>query len=169
MNNCSDDEESKLKIRARALKLKDANTIPKPCSEVLSHLKKKTSLRAVNCKTPNSFAKTRPHASHQTPDIGRQSPQTSTPRNALSPLKTNTQVTSYQSSNSSRASRRLEMDHVSFSSPTRNLPNSIIDGYSPHSQKKSGTKRKESDWLTDHIGRKSKNNSPSQSKMRRVK
>lgn len=170
-NHASDDEESKQKIRARALVLND--NAPKSCVEVLNHLKKR-SLRVASCKTPSSLAKARSFTPHHTPDMSRESPNCSTisPRtvlSVLSPLKTN--VTTNQTSNgSSRASRRLEMDQTKFSSPTRNLPNLVLDTdahSSPSQKKQSGTKRKELDWLTDHIGRKSLINS--QNKLRRIK
>lgn len=170
-NHASDDEESKQKIRARALKINDT-AYAKSCVEVLNHLKKK-SLRVATCKTPNSLAKARTYTSHHTPDMSRESLHCSiiSPRTVLSPLKAN--VTTNQNTNgSSRASRRLEMDQTKFSSPTRNLPNLVMDldaHSSPTQRKQPGIKRKELDWLTDHIGRKSTVNSHSQSKSRRIK
>jgi hypothetical protein len=114
----------------------------------------------------------------RTPDILANSPRSSnehlligTPRIVLSPLTSINELTPNQSGNSSNinraaASRRLEMDRTDYSSPTRDLPNYVADGVSPHSKIRSSTKRKKLDWLTD-LSRKITPNS--QNKMRRIK
>lgn len=87
---------------------------------------------------------------------------------ALSPLKSINELTPSHSGTASNfnraaASRRLRMDDTNYSSPTRDLPNYVADGLSPHSKTRSGTKRKKLDWLTD-LSRKIPPNSHSKGK-----
>lgn len=143
----------------------------------MTRLKKRVnSTPALGCKTPKSVLKVNARFPDRTPDIQNNTPRSSnerssarTPRIILSPIKSN-DLTPSQSSSSSinraAASRRLEMSPTDYSSPTRDLPNYVADGISPHTRITSSTKRKKLDWLTD-LGRKM---SPSpQSKMRRIK
>ncbi|KAI9558620.1 hypothetical protein GHT06_015408 [Daphnia sinensis] len=129
-------------IRGRSYKFDAQTPIPKSCEEVLNRLKKKVN----NIPTPDI------PANSPCPSNDRLS--VNTPRTALSPLKSINELTPSHSGNSSSfnraaASRRLEMDEANYSSPTRDLPNYVADGLSPHSRTRSGTKRKKLDWLTD--------------------
>lgn len=167
-------------IRGHASKLDDTFPVAKACEDALARLKKKApNTPALGSKTPKSMLKINAQLSNQTPVILSNTPRSSndrssvyTPRVALSPLKSNAVVTPNQSAsisgsiNRAAASRRLEMSPVDYSSPTRDLPNYVADGISPHSRISSSTKRKKLDWLTD-LSRKM---SPSpQSKMRKIK
>lgn len=160
-------------IRGRAYKYDAQTPIPKSCEEVLNRLKKKVNnIPSLGCKTPKSILKINQNTRmpNRTPDIPANSPYPSnerlsvnTPRTALSPLKSINELTPSHSGNSSNfnraaASRRLEMDEANYSSPTRDLPNYVADGLSPHSRTRSGTKRKKLDWLTD-LSRKTTPNS----------
>lgn len=92
-----------------------------------------------------------------------------TPRTALSPLPESNALTPNDftcSGNRAAASRRLDLSENDYASPTRDLPNYVIDGLSPHTRVRSGTKRKKLDWLTD-LSRKMSPNT--QNKMRRIK
>jgi hypothetical protein len=170
-------------IRGRAYKLDVQAPIPKSCEESLSRIKKKVNIMpmsSLGCKTPKSTLKVNQNTRmlDRTPDILANSPRSSkehlltgTPRIALSPLTSINELTPNQCGNSSNinraaASRRLEMDQTDYSSPTRDLPNYVADGVSPHSKIRSSSKRKKLDWLTD-LSRKITPNS--QNKMRRIK
>jgi hypothetical protein len=147
----------------------------------LVRIKKKVNVvPALGCKTPKSILKVNQNTRmlDRTPDILANSSRSSneqlligTPRIVLSPLTSINELTPNQSGNNSNinraaASRRLEMDRTDYSSPTRDLPNYVADGVSPHSKIRSSTKRKKLDWLTD-LSRKITPNS--QNKMRRIK
>ena len=163
-------------IRGRTYKIDARIPIAKSCEEVLNKLKKKTSnIPALGCKTPKSVLKLNTRMPDRTPDILSNTPRSSnerlstscTPRVVLSPLRT--ELTPNQNANSinrAAASRRLEMDQTDYSSPTRNLPNYVADGVSPHSKVRSSTKRKKLDWLTD-LSRKIPPSA--QNKMRKIK
>nr|CAH0108023.1 unnamed protein product [Daphnia galeata] len=179
----TNDAENMREIRGRSYKLDVQAPIPKSCEESLSRIKKKVNIMpmsSLGCKTPKSILKVNQNARmlDRTPDILANSPRSSkehlltgTPRIALSPLTSINELTPNQCGNSSNinraaASRRLEMDQTDYSSPTRDLPNYVADGVSPHSKIRSSTKRKKLDWLTD-LSRKITPNS--QNKMRRIK
>lgn len=171
------DVDERRRIRGLAVPVKAEIKMSKACEEVFSRLKKKTDPTSMsNCKTPKSVAKTRSSFDKSTPDsVAIDSKRLDTPmtsRGALTPRTTNTELTPDHRTDHAAirdrvgASRRLEMDQSEYSSPTRNLPNSVIDGLSPHMKVRSATKRKQLDWLTD-LGRRM---SPtSQQKVRRIK
>ncbi|XP_046459650.1 protein lethal(2)denticleless-like isoform X1 [Daphnia pulex] len=177
----TNDADNIREIRGHAYKFDAQTPIPKSCEEALVRIKKKVNVvPALGCKTPKSILKVNQNTRilDRTPDILANSPRSSnehlligTPRIVLSPLTSINELTPNQSGNSSNinraaASRRLEMDRTDYSSPTRDLPNYVADGVSPHSKIRSSTKRKKLDWLTD-LSRKITPNS--QNKMRRIK
>jgi len=133
--------DESLRIKGRA-KYYDANaSVPQSCQEVMGRVKRK-----INCKTPSSITRLQYHCNDKTPDDARLRNSlmvaSCSPRSALSPLTPNV--------DSSRgASRRLEMTPGHHESPTRNLPNYVMDGMSPASDKRTASKRKNLDWLTD--------------------
>lgn len=130
------DESQRIKGRARYY---DTNaSVPQSCQEVMGRVKRK-----INCKTPNSISRLQYHCVDKTPDDARIRNSTEascSPRSVLSPLTPNVDR---------GASRRLEMTPGQYESPTRNLPNYVMDTLSPTSDKKKSSKRKNLDWLTD--------------------
>lgn len=171
------DAEDSRQIRGRTYKIDARIPMAKSCEEVLNRLKKKISnIPPLGCKTPKSVLKLNTRMPERTPDILSNTPRSSnerlsacTPRVVLSPLRSNTKSTPNQNANSinrAAASRRLEMDQTDYSSPTRDLPNYVADGVSPHSKVRSSTKRKKLDWLTD-LSRKIPPSA--QNKMRKIK
>ncbi len=166
------DEDEERRIRGRAITLGTQSSMPIACEQIYARLKKKTIVPAQTCKTPIASSRVTPLSK----DLMGIQGSPSTSRAVLSPLKTNIGITpdnqgsrsSYRD-RSSGASRRLQMDATEYLSPTRNLPNYVIDGLSPHSSNgivRSASKRKKLDWLTD-LSRKISPNP--KNKVRRIK
>lgn len=166
------DEDEERRIRGRALTLGIQTNIPIACEQIYARLKKKTIVPTQTCKTPIANTRVTPLSK----DVMGIQGSPSTTRPVLSPLKTNTGITpdnhgsrSSFRDRSSGASRRLQLDETEYLSPTRNLPNYVIDGLSPHSSNgivRSASKRKKLDWLTD-LSRKISPNT--KTKVRRIK
>lgn len=151
--------ESDHLIRGRAHLVDTQIPIAKSCEEALTRIKLKTNAPLKGCNTP---VPRKARAANRTPDILAVTPRstdanssTFTPRIALSPISNQLELTPNQSgsssSNRAAASRRLHMEIGDYSSPTRDLPNYVADGTSPHSRISSGTKRKKLDLSLIHI------------------
>lgn len=146
--------DESLRIKGRARYYDPTALVPQSCQEVMGRVKRK-----ISCKTPNSIIRLQYHCNDKTPDDARLRSSLATscsPRSVLSPLTSNVD-------GNRGASRRLEMTPDHYESPTRNLPNSVMDGLSPTSDKRTASKRKNLDWLTD-LSRKI-----TPSKLRRIK
>lgn len=148
-----------MKIRGRPQVVDATSAVPQSCNQVLQRLLKKKAGTQVasSCKTPCSSRKNIPLLSaERTPEASSCAKKAArSPRKMLSPRKILSPVNEENSFShfNNRASRRLEMGAVDYSSPTRDLPNYVMDGQSPHRTPRSSSKRKRLDWLTD-LGRK---------------
>lgn len=161
-------------MRGRASVVDTSAPIPRVYQDVQAKLRKK--LTVSTCRTPRSVVKASRARADKTPDVTAVTPGPSaasysmrTPRSALSPLPENNILSPNNISsggNRAAASRRLDLSVNDYASPTRDLPNYVVDGVSPHTRVRSGTKRKKLDWLTD-LGRKMSPNT--QNKVRRIK
>ena len=150
--------EEQLQIKGRAVSV-DTGALPASFQDVQNRLEKKrksaTCSTAMNhddrsscLRTPSSLHKFAPRTALRTPELGAAVQQ----RSVLSPLACNATPSPLEAGACRGASRRLEME--SFPSPTSGLPNSVLDGTSPHhvavdSAARSSSKRKRLDWLTD--------------------